>query len=198
MTQSKLCKKCGKANQEYRQTTNRSGKLYDRNTCIECENAAAKIRVLNKYRTDQEYRARCLDRMKSQPPNPEYRRMWQKRKEALDPSFKIRRRVSTAIRKHLTNKNNTSIFKYLPYSAEELKRHLESMFEPWMNWDNYGSSPGCWSIDHVKPQSKLPYTSYDDPNFHECWALENLQPMRHIDNMKKGNKWPLPKSNMTI
>ena len=45
-----------------------------------------------------------------------------------------------------------------------------------------------WQIDHIISQSKLPYTSMSDDNFNKCWALENLQPLEAIANIKKSNK----------
>ena len=40
-------------------------------------------------------------------------------------------------------------------SFEELKLYLESKFETWMNWDNYGLYNGKlnygWDIDHIIP-----------------------------------------------
>jgi len=40
---------------------------------------------------------------------------------------------------------------------EEFKTHLESRFEPWMSWDNYGKYNGTpnhgWDVDHVVPLS---------------------------------------------
>jgi 5-methylcytosine-specific restriction endonuclease McrA len=54
-----------------------------------------------------------------------------------------------------------------------------------MTWDNYGS---YWHVDHIYPHSKLPYDSMDHPNFLKAWALNNLQPLEAIENMKKSNK----------
>ena len=65
---------------------------------------------------------------------------------------------------------------------------LENQFDDKMSWENYGNSEGCWSIDHITPQSKLPYDSYNHPNFMKCWSLENLRPLNHIENVKKSNK----------
>ena len=48
-----------------------------------------------------------------------------------------------------------------------------------MSWENYGS---YWQINHIYPQSKLPYTSMEEENFKMCWALEK------IANIRKGNK----------
>ena len=53
-----------------------------------------------------------------------------------------------------------------------------------MNWENYGE----WHIDHIYPQSKLPYDSMEHPNFLKCWALDNLQPLWAEENRKKSNK----------
>ncbi len=66
--------------------------------------------------------------------------------------------------------------------------HLESKFEDWMNWDNYGRKKGYWSVDHIKPISSFSFSSYDDKEFKKCWALENLRPLDHIENIKKYNK----------
>jgi hypothetical protein len=78
--------------------------------------------------------------------------------------------------------------KYLSYSIDELRSHLESGFESWMNWDNYGSptfKERRWNID---PQSVLTYTSMEDENFKKCWDLTNLRAIDAIKNSKKGNK----------
>ena len=45
----------------------------------------------------------------------------------------------------------------LECSFEEFKLYLESKFEPWMNWSNYGVYDGLlnsgWDIDHIIPLS---------------------------------------------
>lgn len=86
---------------------------------------------------------------------------------------------------------NSSILKYLPYTMEELKEHIESLWEPWMNWENYGKYEEGelrWSIDHIVPQTLLPFDSMEHPNFLKCWSLENLRPLEIGENIKKGNK----------
>ena len=88
------------------------------------------------------------------------------------------------------NKNFESITKYLPYTSEQLKEHIESKWEPWMNWDNYGkfdSNKKTWQIDHIIPQSLLLYNSMEHPNFLKCWSLENLQPLETMKNLQKSN-----------
>ena len=123
-----------------------------------------------------------------------YRREYY-RKKREDPCFRLRKNVSRAVnsglRKFGTSKAGKSIIIYLPYSIEDLKKHLESQFEEWMNWDNWGTYDGktqTWQIDHIIPQSKLPYDSMNHPNFQKCWALNNLRPLSSLDNIKRGAK----------
>lgn len=77
------------------------------------------------------------------------------------------------------------IWSELPYSPKEVIEHLKSQFTESMNWDNYGT---YWNVDHVKPQAALPYNSMQEPNFKECWAIENLRPMTRSANSTKGSK----------
>ena len=83
------------------------------------------------------------------------------------------------------SKQGESVLQYLPYTIEQLKEHLESQFVEGMSWENRAE----WDIDHVKPQSLLPYDNMTHPNFQECWALSNLQPLWAADNRSKGNKF---------
>ena len=77
---------------------------------------------------------------------------------------------------------------------KELKSHIENQFEPWMTWNNQGlynlhtwndndSATWTWQIDHIIPQSKLPFMSMEDENFKKCWALENLRPLSSKQNL---------------
>jgi len=106
-----------------------------------------------------------------------------------NPTFRLRHNVRRLIL-HALDRNNgskhgESVMKYLPYTIEQLKEHLESQFVEGMSWENRTE----WHLDHVKPQSLLPYDSMSHPNFQKCWALSNLQPLWAADNMSKGNKF---------
>ncbi len=72
------------------------------------------------------------------------------------------------------------------YTIKDLITHLEQQFDDKMTWENYGS---YWWIDHIKPQSLFNYKSAEDEEFKKCWALENLQPLEAIANIRKSNKW---------
>lgn len=93
--------------------------------------------------------------------------------------------VSAQIRHCLKgNKNGRHWEELVNYTLKQLKQHLESLFQPGMNWNNYGK----WHIDHKIPISVFNIVSYDCKDFKECWALHNLQPLWAKDNMSKGNK----------
>lgn len=110
-----------------------------------------------------------------------------------DPVFRLRnnlrRSIWEALRAGGGSKGGRSILKHLPYSMEELKVHIESLWEPWMDWDNYGLlelDRRTWQIDHIIPQIHLPFSDFSDPNFLLCWALSNLRPIDARLNIEKG------------
>jgi len=119
-----------------------------------------------------------------------------------DPSYKLRKNISKMIRtglKKLGKFKNSPAWNHLSYSPQELTLHLESLFESWMNWNNHGiynslfwddADPRTWTwhIDHIIPQSKLPYDSLNHPNFKKCWDLSNLRPYSAKQNILDGNK----------
>ena len=59
--------------------------------------------------------------------------------------------------KRINHKKESKTELILGCSFAEFKQHLESNFESWMTWDNYGLYNGKlnygWDIDHVIPQS---------------------------------------------
>ncbi len=71
------------------------------------------------------------------------------------------------------------------YNVDDLYNHLEKQFDDKMNWDNHGT---YWEIDHIIPRKHFNYTKPEDPEFKECWELENLQPLEAIENRRKGGK----------
>ena len=56
------------------------------------------------------------------------------------------------------------------------------------NWDNDDQNTWKWNIDHIVPQSKLPYTSMEDDNFKKYWELANLRPLSAKENLLKSDK----------
>ncbi len=127
--------------------------------------------------------------------------IYNKNKRSVDAAYALRTIVSSAINKALFknkgNKNGQSCLDYLPYSIQDLKVHLEKQFDYWMSWENYGSykkskwddndvSTWNWQIDHIVPQSSLPYSSMNESNFLLCWSLSNLRPLSSKQNLLDG------------
>jgi len=80
------------------------------------------------------------------------------------------------------------------YTIEDLMQHIESLFDKNMNWDNYGKyeeGKYKWNLDHIKPQSLFKYETAEDPEFKQCWELENLQPLEAKANLQKSNHFEL-------
>jgi hypothetical protein len=91
----------------------------------------------------------------------------------------MRRRVLDAIK---GNPKQSTTFKLVGCSIEELKSHLQKLFLPDMNWNNYGE----WHIDHIIPCSSFNLTSIEEQK--KCFNYTNLQPLWAKDNLKKGVK----------
>tara|TARA_R110000824_G_scaffold8412_2_gene38111 strand:- start:130 stop:657 length:528 start_codon:yes stop_codon:yes gene_type:complete len=123
------------------------------------------------------------------------RRERENKRNAESPARRIHNSVSVQIRDALGKggKNGRRTFEILGYTLQDLMKHLEAQFEPWMTWENHGTPHlnGCtsWQIDHIIPVSSFKISSTEDRSFKDCWALSNLQPLEAIENIKKGNKY---------
>jgi 5-methylcytosine-specific restriction endonuclease McrA len=82
--------------------------------------------------------------------------------------------------------------KYCGYTKEEFLENIESKFAPWMTWENNKrpTVPGesTWQLDHKIPRADFKYTRMSDPEFAQCWALSNLEPLESYMNILKSNK----------
>jgi hypothetical protein len=125
----------------------------------------------------------------------------QRIKNTDNMTYRLRLQISKRIHENLLktggSKNGSSILRYLPYTMIELKNHLESQFESWMDWSNWGRynskiwddknpSTWTWQLDHIKPASEFYYKSMAEPEFFECWALKNLRPYSAKQNCIDG------------
>lgn len=98
--------------------------------------------------------------IKNKDKNKENQRIYSKNRRKNDPLFKlsgnIRRMISRSFYRNGFKKNSKTN-KIIGCTFEELKTHIESMFESWMTWENYGLYNGelnyGWDIDHILPIS---------------------------------------------
>ena len=110
----------------------------------------------------------------------EYRRSWSKNRRDTDSLFKIKENIKSSIRKSISEKKyrkKSPTTEILGCSFEEFKLYLESKFEIWMNWDNYGLYNGelnyGWDIDHIIPISSATTELF----IYELNNFSNLQPL---------------------
>jgi len=73
---------------------------------------------------------------------------------------------------------------FIGCSSAFLKRHIESQFEPWMNWDNYG--PG-WQMDHKIPLKHFDLLNPDQAK--SAFHFSNLKPVSAAYNASKQARW---------
>ena len=189
----KQCSKCKETKQFSEFPKDRSRKDGHTSQCKACRYPkAAAYRKTDKYKQSIKRYNENSKEKREQWRQDNYDRWLQKKKEwennryANDLEYRLKKTVSSAVTKMLKGASKGGrTFDALPYTPEQLKEHLEKQFQPGMSWDNYGSE---WDIDHIYPQSLLPYDSFDHPNFQRCWSLDNLQPLDKIANIKKSNK----------
>lgn len=137
-----------------------------------------------------QYRSENKEKIAAYRQTSEYkekRRERKKRRRQNDPIFRLRENISNAVNKAIQNgkssKAGQSILKYLEYTIDDLKNHIEAQFDENMTWKNYGS---YWQLDHIIPQSDLLYSSMEEENFKVCWALPNLRPLEASQNSSDG------------
>ena len=117
----------------------------------------------------------------------EYLKQWMRKRKKNDPKFRLDSIMATAIYTAFQGDKGGSKWQELVgYTIKDLIKHLEKQFDKKMSWDNYGS---YWAVDHIKPRSLFDYKNPEDQEFKECWALDNLQPMERIANIKKSNSY---------
>ena len=178
----KRCSKCGEEKALCEFSKQRGGKNGLRSRCKLCVKA---YRQANKVEIAERRKARYEANKEK---IIEWGNAYDKKRMATDPAFKMKKRVGKSVYQALKKQGKTkggSTFSALPYTPQDLVEHLEKQFEEKMNWDNYGT---YWHLDHIYPQSLLPYDNLANPNFQKCWALDNLQPLEAIENIKKGNR----------
>lgn len=121
----------------------------------------------------------------------------EKRKErhaqryASEPQYRISLTVRNRIREILTARGlqSASAIKYAGCTAAELVKHLESLFQAGMSWENYGE----WHIDHIRPLAA--FDVRDAEQLKQACHFTNLQPLWAIDNMRKGARIAEPKKS---
>lgn len=89
-----------------------------------------------------------------------YKREYNSEKRKNNPLFKLTNNIrsgiyNSIIRKGYDKSNNT--YSILCCTYDEFSKYIESKFENWMSWENYGKYNGelnyGWDLDHIIPVS---------------------------------------------
>lgn len=116
-----------------------------------------------------------------------YKKQYQynKNRRENDPLYKlthnIRKNVRNAFKRNGFSKKSKTC-EILGCTFEEFKQYLESKFEDWMSWSNYGLYNGQynygWDIDHIIPVS----TATTEEELLKLNHFSNLQPLCSYTN----------------
>lgn len=189
----KICITC-KENKEINCFTKRDNSIDGyRNQCKECRKSYAKdhykenkeiILIKNK-----EYRLKSSNKIKEKKSIyyqlnkerlNENKKRYNKEKRDKDSFYKlkgqIRSLIGNSIRRNGYSKKSKTI-DILGCEFEDFKAYLESKFESWMSWENYGKYNGelyyGWDIDHIIPVS----SAISEEDIIRLNHYTNLQPL---------------------
>ena len=76
------------------------------------------------------------------------------------------------IRSIRQNKSGLVWEKVLGFTLQDLKNHLELLFDDTMTWNNYGT----WGIALIIPKAYYHYNGINN-EFKKCWSLKNMYPL---------------------
>lgn len=197
------CKECEKPalsirkKKDYRDNPD---KIKNRNKNWRKNNPEKTKEINDEWRKNNPYKIKDYDKKAKQKPSyKEKRNDGLRKRRQEDPFWKLRTNISHDIWKMLKNqksyKGDKSFLEYLGKNYILLaNRHIESQFEFWMNWNNWGiynpkthDTNPTWQLDHIIPKSLLEYKSMEDPLFQICWSLENLRPLDAKQNGLDGS-----------
>ena len=117
--------------------------------------------------------------------NLDYKAQYEHTRRTTRLELKIENNIRSAMARALTNGVKAARTEgLLGCSIEDLRKHLERLFQPGMTWDSYGRYG--WHIDHIIP---LSYFNLIEPEQQKrAWHYTNLQPLWAVENLKKSNK----------
>lgn len=196
----KICKNCNIEKDLNSFPKSKSHRLGVKNICKSCNNEYNKKHYIqNKEKINKKHKEYRENNIEIEKVRHENYRLANKKKvseyhkirKLTDIKYKlscnIRSLVSNSIRKMNYSKNSKT-FNILGCSFNDFKKYLESKWEPWMNWNNYGKYNGTenfgWDIDHIIPTSSAK-SEHDILNINH---YKNLQPLcSKINRYEKRN-----------
>ncbi len=187
----KICSKCLEEKEIDLFNKAKTGKYGVRGDCKLCQKKDNDIYAVNNRILINEKSRLKYDKnyhLEYRKNNIEKRRIYINNRLKNDFIFKLSSNLKNLIRitfkRNNINKNYKSNI-ILGCSIEDFKKHLESKFESWMTWDNYGNWGGipnelntAWDIDHIIPTS----TAKSEDELIKLNHYTNLQPLCSYTN----------------
>jgi hypothetical protein len=194
------CKNCKKGNAKQYQANNpEQSKIYKQAYYSAPENLQRKKESDRIWRTENKERKARTDKQYAEDNKEkvsEYQKQYrQEHKEEIgiyhkdrynnDTNYKLARLLRSRLTKAINrNQKGGSAVNDLGCPVDELRLHLESLFKPGMNWENW--SLDGWHIDHIIPLASFDLT--DREQFLKACHYTNLQPLWAEDNLSKSDK----------
>lgn len=126
---------------------------------------------------------RNLNKEKTRAYARSYRRL-RRQNPGIRLKMNARSRFFKVMKKVKAVQTTDSFNDFIGCSSAFLRQHIESQFEPWMNWDNYG--PG-WQMDHKIPLKFFDLFDLDQAK--SAFHFSNLKPVSAAYNASKQARW---------
>ena len=208
----KLCKTCRTVvKKEYRlkpeakEKERQNHKLWVKNNTALVTESARLYRERNKEhirKQRKEYRACEKHKQRDYNKNKEWRKKNRLKLRAQEterirnnPELRMRRsirsRANRAIKRHIKYQNTPAKLAGSAWTDKgctnsEYVHHIQSLWEPWMNWNNYGNGEHQWNVDHIIPLKAFDLSKKED--FRAANHFSNTRPIHARKNFKKGSK----------
>jgi hypothetical protein len=182
------CKECASAyNKLYEKTEKRRSYLSS-------DSSKERRRLRSKFEyakdTRKEYVKEYLEKNKEYI--REYKRAYNTKRKQTDTLYKLKstfRSNITKCFKRINHKKSSPTTEILGCSFDYFKLYIESKFENWMTWDNYGNSVDengmSWDLDHIVPLS----TATTKEEMEKLNHYTNFQPLdSRINRFQKKDK----------
>lgn len=100
--------------------------------------------------------------------------------------YNFDKNLSNSIYKSLKSGKETALWvKIVGFTLQDLRDHLESLFDSDMSWNNYGT---FWVLDKIIPSSYYNYSNNYTQEIKKCWNIKNFRPVRKSDKKKKSRE----------
>ena len=159
------CKMCFKKNSQIYYSNNKdkiiiNQKEYAKNNKDKTNAASRKYRKKNPEKRAELARVYLINNREG---INKRQRKYKKERAKKDPAYKLRRNIAESIRGTFKDnglKKSKKTEEILGCTVKFFKEYIESLWEPWMNWGNYGEPEGgvkelniSWEIDHFLASS---------------------------------------------